>query len=174
VTFICWCPLHYLDFEPYDAHPAWHAQSKPIVPMVRALMLMDLHGWNHETAFAQYLEEHPDRVEALGFEQRPDQATLWRARHERFRDELLDAIETCATNIRLLAGENRVTVPSRKTDRTAESDVPRPGKQSDDDEPTQREIIQRADELTDQAQQRIFPAFTFDRAQQASIPEHAF
>ena len=50
---------------------------------------------------------------------------------------------------------------------------PRPYEQTDD-EPTQREIIQRADELTDHAQRRIFPAFTFDRAKQASIPEDAF
>lgn len=55
----------------------------------------------------------------------------------------------------------------------AETVKPRSYEQTDD-EPTQREIIQRADELTEQAQQRIFPAFTFDRAEQASIPEDAF
>jgi hypothetical protein len=74
----------------------------------------------------------------------------------------------------VLAGENRVAIPPRKTDRTVESSAPRPWEQSDDVEPTQREIIQRADELTEQAQRRIFPAFTFDRAEQASIPEDAF
>lgn len=142
--------------------------------MVRALMLMDLHGWAHETAFAQYLAEQSDLVTALEFDKRPDQATLWRARHERFSDELLNAIGECVRSIRLLAGENRVTVPPRKTDRTTESDVPKPWEQAEDDEPSQREIIQRADELTEQAQQRIFPAFTFDRAKQASIPEDAF
>lgn len=73
-AFICWCPLHHLDFDSHDTHPAWHAQSKPVVPMVRALMLMALHGWNHETAFAQYLTDYPDLVTTLGFEQRPDQA----------------------------------------------------------------------------------------------------
>lgn len=172
-AYICWCPLHHLDFEPHDAHSSWHAQSKPVIPMVRALMLMDLHGWNHETAFARYLADHPDLVTSLGFEQRPDQATLWRARHERFSDEFLDAIKNCARNIRLLAGENRVTVPPRKTDRMAETAEPRLSKQPDD-EPSQRDIIQRSDELTEQAQQRIFPAFTFDRAEQASIPEDAF
>lgn len=91
-AFICWCPLSHLDFSPYDAHPAWHAQSKPVVPTVRALMLIDLHGWEHETAFVRYLADHPDLVTSLGFEKRPDQATLWRARHERFSAELLDAI----------------------------------------------------------------------------------
>jgi hypothetical protein len=125
-AFICWCPPHHLDFEPHDTHLSWHAQSKPVVPMVRALMLMALHGWKHETAFAQYLEEYPALVDALDFEKRSDQATLWRARHERFNDELLNAIEICATNIRLLAGENRVTVPPRKTNRTAESSASRP------------------------------------------------
>jgi IS4 transposase len=155
-------------------HPAWHAQSKPVVPMVRALMLMDLHGWQHETAVVQYLEKHPDLVDTLGFEQRPDQATLWRARHERFSDEFLDAIEDCARNIRLLADENRVTVPPRQTDRMAKTTEPRPYEHPVDNEPSQREIIQRANELTKQAQRRIFPAFTFDRSKQASIPEDAF
>jgi hypothetical protein len=173
-AFICWCPLYPLDFTLHDAHPVWHAQSKPVVPMVRALIFMDLHGWAHRTAFVRYLDEQPDLVDALGFDTVPDQTTLWRARHERFSDDLIDAIGKCATNIRLLAGENRVSVPPRKTDHTAESDTPRPWEQPADDEPTQCEIIQRADELTAQAQQRIFPAFTFDRAEQASIPEDAF
>jgi hypothetical protein len=39
--------------------------------MVRALMLMDLHGWEHETAFARYLAEHPALVDALDFEMVP-------------------------------------------------------------------------------------------------------
>lgn len=173
-AFICWCPLHHLDFGPHDTHPAWHAQSEPVVPIVRALMLMDLHGWEHETAFVRYLEEYSDLVTALGFEDIPDQATLWRARHERFSDEMLQSITECVVSIRVLAGEHRVPVPPRKTDRTVEHSAPRPGEQPDDDEPTQREIIQRADELTAQAQQRLFPAFTFDRAEQASIPEDAF
>lgn len=170
-AFICWCPLHYLDFSPHDAHPTWHAQSKPVVPMVRALMLMDLHGWEHETAFVEFLDERPDIVDTLGFENAPDQSTVWRARHERFSDELLRAITECVVSIRVLAGENGVSVPPRNTS-SIENDLP--PLEETNDEPTQREILQRADELTAQAQRRIFPAFSFDRAEQASIPEDAF
>lgn len=125
-VFICWCPLYHLDFSPHDGHPTWHAQSKPVVPIVRALMLMDFHGWEHETAFVRYLEEHSDLVTALGFEDVPDQATVWRARHERLSDDLLDAIAACVRSIRVLAGEHRVPVPPRKTTRTVETDAPRP------------------------------------------------
>lgn len=170
-AFICWCPLHYLDFSPHDVHPAWHAQSKPVVPMVRALMLMDLHGWGHETAFMEYLDERPDLVEALGFETIPDQSTLWRSRHERFSDELLRSIRECVASIRVLAGENGVSVPVSKSS-SLPDELP-PLKESDD-EPSQREILQRADELTAEAQRRIFPTFSLDRAEQASIPEDAF
>lgn len=35
-------------------------------------------------------------------------------------------------------------------------------------------MIHRADELTAHAYRRIFPAFSFDRAEQASIPKDAF
>jgi hypothetical protein len=37
-------------------------------------------GADRVTAFAQYLPASPDLVNALGFEKRPDQAPLWRAR----------------------------------------------------------------------------------------------
>jgi hypothetical protein len=96
--------------------------------MVRALMLMDLHGWTHETAFVRYLAEYPDLVAALGFEEIPDQSTLWRARHERFSDELLQSITDCVVSIRVLAGEHHVSVPPRKTDLSelaAMLDIPR-------------------------------------------------
>lgn len=114
-AFICGCPLHHLDFTLHDTHPAWHAQSKPVVPMVCALMLMDLHGWEHETAFVEFLDERPDIVDALGFENAPDQSTVRRARHERFSDEFLRAITECVVSIRVLAGENDVSIPTRNT-----------------------------------------------------------
>lgn len=50
----------------------------------------------------------------------------------------------------------------------------RPWEQPTDNDSSQREIVQRADVLTAQAHRCIFPAFTFDRAEQASIPEDAF
>lgn len=139
--------------------------------MVRALMLMDLHGWEHETAFVEYLDERPDLVDALGFENIPDQSTVWRARHERFSDELLRSISECVISIQVLAGENGVSVPAGKSN-SLKNDHP-PLEESDD-EPSQREILQRADELTAEAQRHIFPAFSLDRAEQASIPEDAF
>lgn len=30
--FICWCPLHHLDFEPHDTHSSWHANGQPSDP----------------------------------------------------------------------------------------------------------------------------------------------
>lgn len=76
-AFLSWCPLHHLDFSPYDNHTSWHVYTKSVVPMVRALMLLALYGWEHETAFVAYLDERPDLVDELGFETVPDQSTMW-------------------------------------------------------------------------------------------------
>lgn len=67
--------------------------------------------------------------------------------------------------------ENSVSVPVSKSN-SLETDL-RPLEESKDG-PTQREILRRADELTAEAQRRIFPAFSLNRAEQASIPEDAF
>ncbi|WP_330633254.1 hypothetical protein [Halocatena halophila] len=56
--------------------------------------------------------------------------------------------------------------------RSLETDLP--PLEEPDDEPSQREFLQRADELTAEAQRRIFPAFSLNRSEQASIPEDAF
>ncbi len=170
-AFISWCPLYHLDFSPHDAYPSWHAKTKPAVPMIRALMVLELHDWKHETALIEYLGDHPDLVDALGFETTPDQSTIWRARHERFGDELLQSIEECVASLCLLAAENGVSVPVSNSS-SLKTDL-QPLEESDDG-PTQREILQRADELTAEAQRRIFPAFSLNRAEQASIPEDAF
>lgn len=139
--------------------------------MIRALMVMELHGWEYETALVGHLNAQPSLVDALGFDNVPVQSTIWRARHERFSDELLRSIEECVASIRLLAGENSVSVPVRKTCSLKTDLQPLEGS---DAAPTQREILQRADELTAEAQRRIFPAFSLNRSEQASIPEDAF
>ena len=109
--FISLCPFDYFEFASYDTFPNWHTQSKPVVPMLRALMLMHLHGWEHETPLVTYLDEQEGLADALGFESVPSQATFWRARHERFSRDLLRAIKQCADFVRIHAAWNRVDVP---------------------------------------------------------------
>ncbi len=57
--------------------------------MIRALMVIELHGWEYETALVGYLDARPGLVDTLGFENIPTQSTIWRTRHEGFTDELL-------------------------------------------------------------------------------------
>jgi IS4 transposase len=172
VTFICTCPLAYFEFASYDAFPDWHAQSKPVVPLLRAVMLMHLHDWEHETPLVAYLDEQEDLADALGFESVPSQATFWRARHERFSRDLLQAIKQCADFIRIHATWNRVDVPD--TIDTAGSDsTSRRGPSTDSEGPSQKEVLSRAGELTDQAKRLLFPAFGFDR-EKGRIHENAF
>ncbi|WP_152420358.1 transposase [Halococcus thailandensis] len=171
-TFICTCPLAYFEFSSYDTYPDWHAQTKPAVPLLRALMLMHLHGWEHETPLVTYLGEREGLADALGFESVPSQATLWRACHERFSRDLLRAVKQCADFVRIHASWNRIDVPD--TIDTAGSDsTSQRGPSVDSEGPSQKEVLSRAGELTDQAKRLLFPAFAFDR-ENGRIHENAF
>lgn len=49
--------------------------------LFRVFLLETLHGWDHETALLEYLDQQPELCEELGFETIPDQSTLWRNWH---------------------------------------------------------------------------------------------
>ena len=171
-TFISLCPLAYFEFASYDTFPDWHTQSKPVVPMLRALMLMYLHGWEHETPLVTYLDEHEGLADALGFESVPSQTTMWRARHERFNQELRRAIKQCADFVRIHATWNRIEIPD--TINLSDNDgSSKRGSSEISEEPSQKEVLRRAGELTDQAKRLLFPAFGVNR-EKGRIHENAF
>ncbi|XRG94222.1 hypothetical protein V5735_20125 [Haladaptatus sp. SPP-AMP-3] len=47
-----------------------------MVQLVRAFLLKELHGWEHESQLTEYLNEYSSARKRLNFESVPDQSTL--------------------------------------------------------------------------------------------------
>ena len=79
--------------------------------LLRAFLLKEIHGWNHETALVEYLQQRPTLRRTLGFETAPDQSTLWRSWQQRFTAEFKKTIETAMRTILIRADRAGVSVP---------------------------------------------------------------
>jgi hypothetical protein len=67
-------PLVYVGFTPHDRYtgPTRHEMGQ----LLRAFLVKELHGWDHETALVEYIQRQPSLRRDLGFETIPDQSTL--------------------------------------------------------------------------------------------------
>ena len=90
-SFMCYLPLAYLRFEPHNRYSGTTRYG--MEQLVRALLLKELHGWEHKSALVEYLHQHPRLCEYLNFESVPDQSTLWRTWHQWFTPDLKETIE---------------------------------------------------------------------------------
>lgn len=73
--FVCRLPVAYLDVTPHDHYAS--ATRYEIEQLYRVFLLKELHGWTHETALVEYLQQSPEVSRQLGFDSVPDQSTLW-------------------------------------------------------------------------------------------------
>jgi IS4 transposase len=164
--FVCCLPLAYVAFEAHDRYtgPTRYGMEQ----LVRAFLLKELYGWEHESTLAKYLDQCPSVREHLGFESVPDQSTLWRTRHRRFTPDLRETVETAARTILTQSDRAGVPVPRRPPERSS------PRQQSDDELPTQQEILDRADEITGRVSEFVNPAFSLDRDKGCEIHQNAF
>jgi hypothetical protein len=135
------------------------------LPLVRAFVFKEIHGWKYETALGTYLAEHPGFSESLGFDSMPDQSTLWRTWHERFSEDIRETIENVGRSLLYKAAEAGVETPR---------DLPNEAGAEETSRLTQREILDRAGTITTQAKRLVFPAFGFERAKNRQIHENAF
>lgn len=136
--------------------------------MVRAFVLKELHGWEHESALAEHLHEHPLLCEHLDFETVPDQSTLWRTWHRRFAHELRETITTAARIILIQADRAGIPVPRDPSEQSSQRE------QSHKTAPTQQTILDRAGEITEQVSEIVHPAFSLDRGEGCEIHTNAF
>lgn len=92
--FVCHLPLSYVGFTPHDRYtgPTRYGMGQ----LLRAFLVKELHGWDHETALVEYLQRQPSLRRDLGFETVPDQSTLWRSWHQRFTADLRETVEKAA------------------------------------------------------------------------------
>ncbi|WP_255666347.1 transposase [Haladaptatus sp. DYF46] len=164
--FVCCLPLTYVEFEAHDRYAG--TTRYEMEQLVRAFLLKELHGWEHESPLIEYLNECSSARKRLNFESVPDQSTLWRTWHRRFASELRETIETAARSILIQADRAGVSVPRQPPERSS------PREQSTGEAPTQQEILGRAEDITEQVSGIVHPAFSLGRSEGCEIHQNAF
>jgi len=164
--FVCHLPLAYVEFHPHDRYTG--TTRYDMSRLVRAFLLKELHGWSHETALVDYLQQRPSLCQGLGFESVPDQSTLWRSWHHRFTADLRESLEKSARTILIRADRAGVSVPRKPPDTL--------GRHETEEEPTldDQTILNRAEEITDHVSRIVSPAFSLNRDGGCEIHENAF
>jgi len=129
----------------------------------------ELYGWDHETALAEYLTQHPDFCEQMGLESVPNQSTLWRSWHHRFTPSLQDSVETAARAILIKAQNVGVTVP-REPERQSCGRGDESAASTLDDQT----VLEQAETVTEHVSRVAFPAFSLNRGEGCEIHENAY
>ena len=147
-----------------DQYVDWHA-STPLVPMVRALFLKELEDYSISDLHRR-LETHSDVAEALGFDNVPARTTFGRTWRVRFDDDLKHTIEFNAKRIRELAYERGSSIGLQAIEPEDKRGV---SKRTED-----RFIADKSKDVTEEMQRLVFPAFNFNRADNATYETDAF
>lgn len=147
-----------------DRYANWHA-STPLLPLVRALFLREIEDYS-TSQLHRHLTNHPSDAEALGFDDVPARTTIGRAWRERFGDSLKQTIEYNAQQIRALAHEQGSSIGLNA--------VKPEDKQGTSRRTQDRFIAEKSKEVTEEMQRLVFPAFEFDRAENATHETETF
>ncbi|RCU43707.1 transposase [Haloplanus salinus] len=165
--FVCALPLAYFRFNAHDRYEG--STRYQMDTLFRVFVLKELHGWAHETALVDYLEDRPELCEQLGFETVPDQSTLWRSWHERFTPDLRETVETAARTILIKAQNAGVAVPREPARKLRYH-----GNESGESDPNDQTTLEQAEKITDHVSRIVFPAFSLDRGDGCEIHENAY
>ncbi|AXR77226.1 transposase [Natrarchaeobaculum sulfurireducens] len=158
-------PACYLRF--YDTYDHEQGSPKPWEAIFRAHVLRCVKGWKNATALYKYLKQKPFLCTQLGFEDIPDQSTLWRAWEDRLA-EVQDAVRDAAEVV---------------VDIARYHDIPAPDPDFLPDQPTgtvtkskSKDTLARekAREVWKGAKPIVEDCFELERGSNASIPEGAF
>ncbi|CQH61804.1 ISH7-type transposase HhuIRS4 [Halobacterium hubeiense] len=158
-------PAQYVRF--YDPYDHEQGDPKPWEAVFRAHVLRCVKGWKNSTALHTYLKAKPFLTSELGFNDIPDQSTLWRAWEDRLAD-VQEAVRTAAEVV---------------VDIARYHDIPAPEPEFLPDQPTgtvtrskSKDTLARekAREVWKGAKPIVEDCFHLNRAHNASIPEGAF
>ncbi|MDL0136550.1 transposase [Halobacterium salinarum] len=165
--FVHAVPLAYVQFDTHDRYTG--STSYEMETLFRLFLLKECHGWDHETALAEYLTNHPALCNQLGLESVPSQSTLWRSWHHRFTAELQATVETAARTILIKAQNAGVTIP-REPNRQNR----RHNDESPESDPSDQTVLEQAEIVTEQVSRVALPAFSLDRGEGCEIHENAY
>jgi putative transposase len=158
-------PAKYLRF--YDTYDHKQGDPKPFEAVFRAHVLRYVKGWKHATSLHKYLKMKPFLCTQLGFEDIPDQSTLWRAWEDRL-DDVQEAVRTAAEVVVDIARYHDMAAPDPDflPDQPTETVT-----QSKSKDTLARE---KARQVWKGAKPIVTDCFSLDRGSNASIPEGAF
>lgn len=165
--FVCELPLAYFRFEAHDRYGS--STCYEMDTLFRVFVLKELHGWEHETALLEYLDSHPDLCERLELGTVPNQSTLWRSWNKRFTDGLRETVQKGARTILIKAQNADIAIP-REPDRH----LPSRGDDTDQPDPGERALLDKAETITEHVSHVVFPAFSLNRGEGCEIHENAY
>jgi len=147
-----------------DEYTDWHASTE-FEPMVKALFLKQLEDYSFSELHRR-LDENPEEADALGFESVPARTTFGRSWRDRLSENLRNSIEFNADRIRDVAHERGCSIGLDAIQAEDKSDV--------SERTENRFIADKAREVTEEMQRLVFPAFDFERAENAKYETDAF
>jgi putative transposase len=158
-------PASYLRF--YDTYDHGQGDPKPWDAVFRAHVLRCVKGWKHATALSRYLKQKPFLCTQLGFEDIPDQSTLWRGWDKRLAD-VQDAVRDAAEVVVDIARYHDIPAPDPEFLPNQPTETVTTSKSKD------TLAREKAREVWKGAKPIVTDCFHLDRASNASVPEGAF
>lgn len=157
-----------LDLSPYQSHgdtyDVWHA-SYPFEAMLRVLYLKELMGYS-DTDLHRRLTENLREAEALGLEEVPSRTTFGRTWRNRLSREFRNRVQHTT---------HRILEYSKEQGNPIGLQAIEPEEKANSSPRTQDRFINRkAKEVTEEMQRLVFPAFEFNRAENAHYDSDAF
>mgnify|MGYP000515993825 FL=1 len=154
-------------YASHDPYPAW-SECKPFEPMLRAVLLGELTDAS-DAAVHRTLESDPEVARALGFDPAdvPDQSTLSRARGHRF-SEIEETIQVSSRQIRALGARRGCSfVGTDQSSGISDRQSASGSRQAPPKRTINRLIRGKTREVLDELTTVVFPAFDFDRSDEA-------
>lgn len=168
---LCHLPLDSWKFG-YDI-TEWHDKREPQA-LLKAHLLRLVKGWGGETALIDYLDDNPELVKALGFDNgRASKSTLWRVWNEsRLSEEHKQVIRTIGQVLVNVAREHGVPAPDEVFH--PDPGVDAPGNIEQDDSTVRDRTIANTREVWSQAKPMLTDNYDIPRGANTEIHENAF
>jgi len=168
---ICYLPLNPWKFG-YDI-TTWHDKKEPQA-LLRAHLLRIVKGWSGETNLVEYLDDEPEIVKSLGFDDGcASKSTLWRV----WNDSRLEAdhkrvIRTIGQVLVNVAREHDVPAPEEVF--RPDPSVDDPGNVEQDDSTVRDRTIANTRDVWEHAKPMLTENYSLSRGDNAEVHENAF
>ena len=151
----------------------WHFKQPP-APLLKAHLLRIVKGWGGKTALHDYLDDNPELIVELGFEDGlASKTTLWRVWNEdRLSDEHKQVVRTIGQVLVDVAPEH--DVPASDEVFHPDPSVDTPGGIEQDDSTVRDRTIAKTREIWQQAKPMVTENYELPRGKNTEVHDNAF